>query len=156
ECQPENWRRGADQRDGTDRAINEPFAFRRGEDTEWNSKQHAEGHRRYRELDGRRKVLPEILDDGAMRLDGYAEIAAHNVRQVVKVLLVERPVEAPFLPEGTDDLRIALRGLAQTSRHRIRWNEVRDDKRGERHPDGQGDNQKHPARDVGLDRHDEA
>ncbi len=73
--------------------------------------------------------------------------------KVIEVLLVERPVQTPLLPERLHDLEVTLGSLAEARGDRIRRHQVRDDKRGEGHPNGQGDDEEQPARDVGLDSH---
>jgi hypothetical protein len=83
------------------------------EDPQRQAEQEGEEHCRRRQLDCRRHEQGEILCDRAPRVDRDSQLAPGEVADEREVLLVERLVQAPFLPEGLDDLRPLRRDLAE-------------------------------------------
>jgi hypothetical protein len=147
--QPERRHGDPAERDEPQRMVGRPIPPDGREDAEPDADDDRDDHRRDRELRGRRRELPEVVQNGVVRLLGLAEVAVHEVLQVAEVLHRQRPVEPVVVPERRDHLRLRLRDLSEVRADRIAGNELRQRERDERDPDRQGD-------ECGEAPHDEA
>ncbi len=96
-----------------------------------------------RKLDGRRRILGDVLEHRPLRGDGDAEIAMQHALEEDEVALPQRQIEAPFgAPFGDEGL---VRGgdVAELRQDRVAGHHIgdeEDDERGEkRHHRGHGE-----------------
>ena len=148
--QPEVRNRDADERQRHRAVVDGRAAPDGGDDAERQRNQHGDGHRRERQLRGRRHALENLLQHRLIVPQRHAEIAARQPLEKRSVLHEQRPVEAETLAELRDVLR---RGAFAEHRLRgIAGNEVDERKDQRRHAEQHRDRQQQPADEVSMHR----
>ena len=101
----------------------------RREDAQRDPDEDAHGHGDDGQLDRRRKGLAEVEPDRLPGGDGDTEVPADEVPEIDAVLLGERAVEAPLVPERRHDRRVRRRLLPQARGDRVGGYGVRQEER---------------------------
>ena len=147
---PEVRNRDADERQRHCAVVDGRAAPDGRDNAERQRNQHGDGHRRERQLRGRRHALENLLQHRLIVSQRHAEIAARQSLEKRSVLHEQRPVEAEPLAELRDVFR---RGAF--AKHRLRGiagNEVDEGKDQRRHAEQDRDRQQQPADEVSMHR----
>src|SRR5215204_2490084 len=98
-------------------------------------------------------MATKIFNDGLLGGNGPAEVTVEHIPEVDCVLLVERTIEPPAVPERGHHLRVGRGLLAEIGGDGIGGNRLRKDEADQGHTDQHRPEQEESPNDVALERY---